>query len=145
MAYEFRCPTKEELRLYYEVRVLPEMTEVHGLFVNDELRGTIGIMKDPDYGGSLIDDEARMLGFMDVRDVPKVLGMDVARHMRYELDKRGGALYVQHDDSFPTAEKFLRVLGFKPTAEKRKDLQNTGRYLRLWRREGGPLKRASGE
>ena len=75
------------------------------------------------------------LAFMDIgKDFPKHLGFDAVRRLRDVLTKRKGDVYVQHDHRFPSAEKLLRAIGFKPTGEWRRDMQNTGRHLQVWHR-----------
>ena len=135
MSYEVRVPTLDELRMFYEFRLIPDMEEVRGLFVRGRMIGISGILPDPHCTGSLLEDEARTIGFFDV--IPgqeDLIGLDMVRRIRGWLKENNRTVWVQHDDKHPKAEKLLRVLGFEPTDEVRGDLQNSGRQLRMWRR-----------
>lgn len=133
--YEFRLATVEDMRLFWETRILPKAEYVHVCCADGKPIAMAGIISDPDYTGSWMDDNAKPMAFMDIgKDFPKHLGFDAVRRLRDVLAKRPGDVYVQHDHKFPTAEKLLRALGFHPTGEWRRDMQNTGRHLQVWHR-----------
>ena len=134
-SYEFRLATENDMKLFYETAVLPKMEFVHVCLVDGKPVAVAGIIPDPDYAGSWMDDGAKPMAFMDVgKEFPKHLGFDAVRRLRDVLTKRKGDVYVQHDHRFPSAEKLLRAIGFKPTGEWRRDMQNTGRHLQVWHR-----------
>ena len=134
-SYEFRLATENDMKLFYETAVLPKMEFVHVCLVDGKPVAVAGIIPDPDYAGSWMDDGAKPMAFMDVgKEFPKHLGFDAVRRLRDVLTKRPGEVFVQHDHKFPTAEKLLRAIGFTPTGEWRRDMQGTGRHLQIWRR-----------
>lgn len=135
MSYEIRPANDSELKLFYETVILPKMEEVHVCIFNGKIVATVGILPDPDYGGSWMDEEARPMAFLDVIEpFPKQIATDAVRQLRGTIKRLNRELYVQHDHKFTTAEKLLKALGFQPTGEWRRDMQNTGRLLQIWRR-----------
>lgn len=133
--YEFRTATDDDLRLFWKTRVIPRMKGAHVCLADGEPIAVAGIILDPDYYGSWLDDGAKPMAFMDIgENFPKHLGFDAVRRMRDVLVKCPEGIYVQHDHKHPTAEKLLKALGFHPTGEWRRDMQGTGRHLEVWYR-----------
>lgn len=134
MTYIVRTPTERELKHFYESPVLPHFEGVWGLFLyGDKLVATAGVLPDPRFVGSPIEDVARTIGFLDVRPgIPLFAAMDIVRHLRAWLRQNKRTVWVQHDDQYPHAERMLRALGFQQTQEKQRDFQNTDRQLHMW-------------
>ena len=132
--YEFRHATTAELKHFYEAPALPPMLAAWGLFVHAELKGACGVVLDPRDTGSILEDDARAIAFFDLRleDAPPSVSLDIVRRVRNWLRDFGRTVWAQHDDKFPQAEKFLKVIGFRPTGHMRGDLQNTGRMLQMF-------------
>jgi hypothetical protein len=138
--YEFRRATEPELKLFYETAVLPKMEFVHICMMDGKPVAVAGIIPDPDYTGSWMDDGAKPMAFMDIgKDFPKHLGFDAVRRLRDVLKKYRSDVFVQHDHQFPSAVKLLHALGFRPTGVWRRDMQNTGRHLQIWRRPAAAI------
>jgi RimJ/RimL family protein N-acetyltransferase len=136
MSYEVRPATVAELKFFYEAVVLPAYEEVRGLFLDGKLVAVCGVLPDPSYTGTFLDDEAPTIGFFDaLPGLEKTIGFDIVRRIRGWLKEQGRTILVQCDDAHPTAEKFLRTLGFKPSGERRRHLQNSDRMLEIWRWE----------
>ena len=132
--YEFRHATVPELKHFYEAPALPPMLAVWGLFVHGELKGACGVLIDPKDAGTILEEDARPVAFFDLRleQAPLRLATEIVRRVRDWLRDFGQTVWVQHDTQHPQSEKFLRVIGFRPTGRMRADLQNTGRMLQMW-------------
>ena len=128
--YEFRTPTHEELKKFYAALTLPRIECIEGVFQDGELIGVGGVMSDPLFIGSPMEEVARRIAFLDIR--ARAPGLEVVRHLRAQLAKETGPVWVQHDDQFPQSERLLKALGFKPTHEMRRNYKNKDRCLRMW-------------
>jgi hypothetical protein len=134
-SYDFRAASSHDLKLFWETAVIPDVDDAYVCTIDGKPVAVAGVLSDPDYTGSWMDDGAKPMAFMDVgKDFPTHLGFDAVRRMRDVLKKMNRDVFVQHDHKFPTAEKLLKALGFVPTGERRRDMQNTGRHLQIWRR-----------
>jgi hypothetical protein len=132
--YDFRRASEQELKLFWETAVIPNVEDAYVCLADGKPVAVAGVIVDPDYAGSWMDDGAKPMAFMDIgTDFPKHLGFDAVRRMRDVLKKMDRDVFVQHDHKFPTAEKLLKAIGFRPTNEWRRDMQNTGRHLQIWR------------
>lgn len=133
IAYVVREPSDRELKFFLEMTVLPRVIEVKGAFLNDELAAIAGIVLDPAACGTLLEDDAELFGFFNSKPgIPTGIGLDIVRRMRDFIRGYSEPIYIQHDNAFPTSEKFLRALGFKPTHKMRTALHDPKRTLRLW-------------
>lgn len=104
-----------------------------GLFLHNEIVGAAGVILDPRDVGTILEEDARHIVFFDLRHQADVfLGAEIVRRIRDWLRQFGRPVWAQHDDRHPQSEKFLTVLGFRPTGRVRSDLQNTGRMLQMW-------------
>ena len=131
--YTIREPNERELKEFYNAPALPRFERVWGLFLCDGMVAVSGVIPDPQLIGSPLEEVARTIGFLDVRPgVPLFAAMDIVRRMRAWLRDTERTVWVQHDDKFPRSERLLTALGFRPTNEVRRDLQNTDRQLRMW-------------
>ena len=133
--YEFRTPTHVELKRFYATATLPKIECIEGVFQGGELIGVGGILADPLFVDTPMEDVSRRIAFLDIR--AEAPGLEVVRHLRGQLAKEIGPIWVQHDDKFPQSERLLRLLGFRPTHEWRRDYKNTDRQLRMWCKPAG--------
>ena len=133
MQYEVREPTAEEAKSFYSALALPLTEARFGLFIDGTLQALAGVLTDPPYIGSPLEDDARRIVFFDIHEeAPLHVGLDITRRIRDWLKARKQTVFAQRDDRHPQSEKFLRALGFRPTAQLRRDLQNSSRMLRMW-------------
>ena len=130
MGYEFREPTCAELLRFYAAVTLPKIECIEGVFQDGELIGVGGILADPLFTDTPMEEVARRIAFLDIR--AEAPGIEVVRHLRTQLAKELEPVWVQHDDQFPQSERLLKMLGFKPTHEMRRDYKNKDRSLRMW-------------
>ena len=134
MSYECRQPTAEELKLFLEFQVIPKLEWCKAIFIGGEMRALAGILPDPNYQGSFLEEEARTIAFLDVHgELGQAVGLDIVRRLRGALREMGRTVFIQHDDELPNSRKLLAVLGFEPTDEIKADLRRTGKNLRMWR------------
>ena len=133
MSYECREPTEHELKLFLEFLIVPRIEWAKAIFADGEMVALAGILPDPAYSGSILEDEARTIAFFESRrELKPDARLDIVRRLRGALREMGRTVYIQHDSELPNSEKFLRVLGFEPTNEIKRDLRNTGKMLRIW-------------
>lgn len=125
--------TAEELKkFYYGVRI-QEVEEAFGYFINGKCIAAAGIMCDPGYYGTIFEDDGSRYGFIDVREMGKIIARRVIHEMREHLKERNKTLYVQCDDvNYPDAWKLLKVLGFIQTDKTEMDMRSK-QQLRIWK------------
>jgi len=110
------------------------LREVWGAFDGEEMIGICGVMCDPLYAGTWLEDEADLFAFFELSRKPEDLGLRAVLGIANGLKRYRRPLFVWCDDSFPTAERFLHILGFRPTGRTRGHWRITGRKMRVWMR-----------
>ena len=128
---EIRQATPEEIEAFYPKNPMFPI-EAHGAFVDGKPIAMAGILREPLYYGTLVEDLGGLIGFLDVREKTDGLGANAIRAIRRWLRDRNETITVQCDDGFPGAERLLRLLGFQPTEDKRADEREKGQRLRMW-------------
>jgi hypothetical protein len=134
LSYECREPTEHELKLFLEFLILPKLEWAKAVFIDGAMVALAGILPDPGYRDTILEEEARTIAFLEVHgEVGRAAGLDIVRRLRGVLRELGRTVYIQHDEELPNSGKLLAVLGFEPTNEIRPDLRRTGKKLRVWR------------
>lgn len=134
MEPEIRLATPDDIRAFFEIRALPKIIDVYGLFADGEMVAVSGIAPDQNYVGSWIDEEAPIVGFIDISRAPPDLGVKILRSIRRYLKTKNYPIYAQQDVSEPKSERILRCLGFEPTDETLGDKREAGEPLRMWKK-----------
>lgn len=128
-----RPATLDEARQF--IKVLPNaLIEVSGAFDGEEMIGICGVMRDPLYAGTPLEDEADLFAFFELARKPEDLGLRAVLALAANMKRYSEPLHVWCDDSFPTAERLLHILGFRPTGKFRGHWQIVGRKMQIWRR-----------
>ena len=110
--------TPGEIRDFYYGVLSQEVIEAFGSFVSGKCVGVCGIMKEPSHFGTLFEEYGRCIGFLDVRENYKELGLRYVRKMIRYIKEKNIDIYVKCDSSsFPQAKRLLKILGFTPTGE----------------------------
>lgn len=110
------------------------LIEASGAFDGEEMIGICGIIRDPLYAGTWLEDEADLFAFFEMKRKPEDIGLRAILAMADALKRYSEPLFVWCDDAFPTAEKLLHILGFRPTGQTRGHWREAGRKLRIWMR-----------
>lgn len=133
---EIRTASPEEVKAF--CGTIPHgMREAWGAFEGNEILGVVIILRDPLYAGSIFEDESDWYVLFDMPEVPEGVGFRILMTIGQEIRRFDFPLYAWHDDRFPTAEKFLRLFGFKPTERRRESWKVAGRKMRIWKRWQG--------
>lgn len=92
-----------------------------------------GLVKQRSHFGTIFEDEARHIGFLDVRGDLGKHGRKTVLALRSQLRARGHEVYVQCDSaSFPSATRLLKLLGFSPTGETEVNMA-TRELIEVWK------------
>jgi RimJ/RimL family protein N-acetyltransferase len=131
---EIRQASIDEMKEFYGGYYVPDVIEVYGAFVNGKPIGVCGIRRDPDYFGTLFENDGRIIGFFDAKEDLKAAGLRAVLAMVAFLKKNKRTVYVQADtNNHKTASKLLKTLGFVETDETEKDARNPDNIMRLWK------------
>jgi hypothetical protein len=126
-----REPTPEEEVAFFGYND-PAIRDLRCAVIGSQVVAMAGVIRDPRYYGSIFEEDGRWIGFLQLAsDAPKLGAMAVVA-MRHYLKSQTDPIIVQWDDSYPTAEKLLRVLGFIPTEEFMASLRHPSQKLRIW-------------
>lgn len=102
-----------------------------------------GIMRDPAYVGTLLEEEGPWIAVFEARrPLPKILAARIVVELRRGIVAMGEEVLVQCDDAFPSAERFCAALGFRPTDKTSTCWKDPKRKLRMWKWQ--PLAQSSG-
>lgn len=112
------------------------LRQAFGAFDGDRAIGLCGIIRDPAYVGSILEEEGRWIAFFDTEKVPMLLGMRFAHSIKHFLRSQEEEIWVYCESRHSTAERFLDVLGFIPTDEIRPNWRNPSEKLRMWKWQG---------
>jgi hypothetical protein len=132
---ETRLATPEEVKAYNGY-CPPGMRIVHGAFQGGKPIGMCGIIRDPAYYGSLLEEDGRWFAILDIDPVPKEFGLQVMISIRHFLKSFTEPLWAYCDTSFPTAEKLLTAVGFRPTEEICANWRKPSQKVRVWKWQG---------
>lgn len=128
-----RLASDREIKEFYHGIRLREIQTAYGLFSGSECLAMAGIVKQRSHFGTIFEDEARQIGFLDVRKDLGKNGPKAVLAMRSHLRSRGHEVYVQCDSaSFPSATRLLKLLGFSPTGETEVNMQ-TRELIEVWK------------
>lgn len=127
-----RPATLREARVFFGLRPVPDIQQLYGLFRDDECLALGGVTRDPDFQGTLLEPDARDIGFLDVKEVPAGWEVPMARAVLRILCEIGGPVYVQRDDTYPQSGRLLKWLGFKRLNTTERD-RRTGEHLEIWK------------
>lgn len=126
-----RPASRQEISAFYpKSPITPLDAEV--AIVDGEPIAMGGVVREPLAAGTLLEDDAPLIAFLDVRKQTGPLGVKAVLAMRRGLKRHGVKVLVQCDADHPTAERLLRLLGFKPTDKLRADARERGHKLRIW-------------
>ena len=95
--------------------------------------GLCGVIRDPAYVGSILEDEGRWIGFFQLNELPDNFGFRAIMVMAKRMRELRLPIWVQCDTVYPTAEKLCRALGFQPTDEFCAAWRDPKRKLRMWK------------
>jgi hypothetical protein len=136
MKIEFRPITRDEARKYNGGILYPQITEVHGAFIDGNMVAMSGTLLDPVRYGTLFDDECHTIGFIDASEKARALGFRAVLAVRDRMRSMTVPMQVQCDEyRFPTAPKLLKALGFTETDRWERDALEPTRKLRIWKWE----------
>jgi hypothetical protein len=132
-SFFYRALQPGDLKSFYGIEEVLRDLRGWVFFVGGQMIGIAAVMRDPELTGTLMEDDARLFGFLDVKgQQPLEAGMVGLKQMRKHLRENTEDVFVQCDVvNFPFAPRLLTMLGFKPTEEFRVDRRN-GKYLRVW-------------
>lgn len=132
MSVEVRDATPDDLRamLGYAPRGLRLAMMA---FDGREPIGLVGIIREPSYVGSILEDEGRWIGFFELKKNISDIGLRAIRGIAYRLRELREEIWVQCDDTHPTAERFCTILGFRPTDQFCASWRDPSRKLRMWK------------
>lgn len=93
-----------------------------------------GLMRDPSYVGTFLEEEGPWVAVFETRrPLPPILAARIIAALRHGIRALGEEIWVQCDDSFPSAERFCKTLGFTPTDKTSISWKDPKRKLRMWR------------
>lgn len=94
-----------------------------------------GVWRDPTTYGSIFDEYVgRWIAFLDAKPEAKRAGVAIIREINAYLRTFKGELCAHHDSRFPTAERIMTILKFRPTDEFVANPYEQGKKLRVWKR-----------
>jgi hypothetical protein len=126
-----REPTPEEEMRFFGHRD-PCIRDLRCAVANGRVVAMSGVMRDPQYHGTIFEEDGRWIGFLTVAPDARLAGWTVIAAMRRFLKEQTEPIVVQMDDAYPQAPRLLAVLGFRPTDEILADFRNPSRKLRIY-------------
>lgn len=134
MSSEFRPISNDEARAFYGGVLYPGVTDITGAFLDGKLVGVSGVLVDPSHFGTMFEESARKIGFLDATEDAKKLGYRAMLAIRAKMKTMDDTVFVQCDSvNYPDAPKLLKALGFVETDEMEKDARNNVTTLRVWK------------
>jgi hypothetical protein len=130
-----RAADAGDIKAYFGFR--PQgMRVVWGAFCEGRPIGICGIIRDPAYYGSLLEDDGRWIAVLDIDQVPPAFGLQVVLDIKRYLANFSDPLWAYCDTTYPTAEKLLHILGFRPTSEICANWRKPTQKVRVWQWRG---------
>lgn len=131
--FEIRAPTKEEVKDY--VGFYPRgIREIFAAFYGGEMVGVCGVLRDPFYYGSILEEEGRWIAFLEISEMPFQARVQTILNIgRYLRSMREEIWVYCENTTYPDADQLLRRIGFVQTDEVRKNWRNPKEELRMWK------------
>lgn len=130
---EMKPPTVADIKAFYAGIYYPGIQDAMAAYIDGKVVGIAGVLRDPVYDGTIIEEHGKIIGFIDAEPEAKCLGVNAILAIRQYLRDRGREICVLCDsNNYPDAPKLLTVLGFKETSEVQRDSRNTKRTMQVW-------------
>lgn len=128
---EIRRATAEDEREFFAHND-PCIRDLYAGIENGNVIAMAGVIRDPRYHGSMLEEMGRWIGFLQLADDVLPLGARAVHAMRAYLKQQTEDIIVQCEDALPKSERLLRLLGFQPTEEFMPVFRHPERKLRVW-------------
>ena len=106
---------------------------MYGAFRGGEMIGMAGILRDPTYYGSLLEEDGPWIAIFETEAVSAAVAIRMVKMMARLVRTFPETLLTYCDDRHPTAERLLRIIGFEPTESFRAHWDRTKHRARIWK------------